>query len=194
MKRLTRFVTHWGLLIHIYLSMAGFALTLLFALTGLTLNHQDFGIGEPVESASTIDVPADVATRAGADVVGPWLKGQLDLRTPLSGYVEDDQQIQATFAAPGHRTVVTIDRMTHSGRVESETRGLLGKLDDLHKGFDSGPVWYWIIDVTAVLLTISALSGMVTLAGLRHRRRMGFLLGGLGLATLAAIYFVLVPQ
>jgi hypothetical protein len=143
---------------------------------------------------SSIEVPADLAVRGGEDVIAPWLKGHLNLRTPLSGYREDDQQIQATFAAPGHRTVVTIDRAAHKGDVESEARGLLGKLDDLHKGFDSGPVWYWIIDLTAVLLTISALSGMMTLAGLRHRRAMGFLLGGLGLVTLAAIYFVAVPQ
>jgi len=194
MKRVTRFVTHWGLLIHIYLSMAGFALTLLFAVTGLTLNHQDFGAGEPVLTTSTVELPADLAARGGEDVVAPWLKGHLDIRTPLSGYREDDQQIQATFAAPGHRTVVTIDRAAHNGQVESETRGLLGKLDDLHKGFDSGPVWYWMIDLTAALLTISALSGMMTLAGLRHRRATGFLLGGLGLVTLGAIYLVFVPQ
>lgn len=194
MKRVVRFVTHWGLLIHIYVSMAGFALTLLFAITGLTLNHQDFGAGEPVMTTSTVDMPADLATRGGADVVGPWLKGHLNLTTPLSDYREDDQQIQATFAAPGHRTVVTIDRAMHSGRVESEMRGMLGKLDDLHKGFDSGPVWYWIIDLTAVLLTVSAVSGMMTLAGLRHRRTMGFLMGGLGLATLAVIYVAFVPQ
>ena len=194
MKRVVRFITHWGLLIHIYVSMAGFALTLLFAITGLTLNHQDFGAGEPVMTTSTVDMPADLASRGGEDVVGPWLKGHLNLRTPVSDYREDDQQIQATFAAPGHRTVVTIDRAMHSGRVESEMRGMLGTLDDLHKGFDSGPVWYWIIDLTAVLLTVSAVSGMMTLAGLRHRRAMGFLMGGLGLATLAAIYFVFVPQ
>jgi uncharacterized protein len=194
MKRLTRLVTHWGLVIHIYLSMAGFALTLLFALTGLTLNHQDFGAGEPVLTTSMVDVPADLSARGGEDVVAPWLKGQMNISMPLSSYRADEQQIQATFAAPGHRTVVTIDRQAHTGQVESETRGLLGKLDDLHKGFDSGPVWYWIIDLTAVLLTISALSGMMTLAGLRHRRATGFLWGGLGLVTLAAIYVVFVPR
>ena len=194
MKRAVRFVTHWGLLLHIYVSMAGFMLTLLFAVTGLTLNHQDFGAGEPALTTASIEVPADMVTRGGEQVVAPWLTGKLNIRTPLSGYREDDQQIQATFAAPGHRTVVTIDRAAHKGQVETEVRGLLGRLDDLHKGFDSGAVWYWVIDVAAVLLTISALTGMMTLVGLRHRRVNGFLLGGLGLVTLAVIYFVFVPQ
>jgi hypothetical protein len=40
MKHIFRVVTHCGLLVHIYVSMAGFTLVLLFAVTGLTLNHQ----------------------------------------------------------------------------------------------------------------------------------------------------------
>jgi len=194
MKRTIRVVTHWGLLFHIYVSMAGFVLTLLFAITGLTLNHQDFGAAEPLVTTSSIEVPAYLTARGGAQVLGPWLKGDLGLTTPLSDYREDDQQIQATFAAPGRRTVVTIDRTERTAQVETETRGLLGKLDDLHKGFDTGPVWYWIIDATAVLLTVSALTGMMTLVGLRQRRAAGFVMGGLGLATLMAIYFVFVPR
>src|SRR5204863_959610 len=47
MKHVLRVVSHWGLLLHIYVSMVGFTLVLLFAVTGLTLNHQDFGFGEP---------------------------------------------------------------------------------------------------------------------------------------------------
>jgi len=194
MKRVIRVVTHWGLLFHIYFSMSGFVLTLLFAVTGLTLNHQDFGAGEPVVTTSSIDVPAELLSRGGETIVAPWLKGKLDLKTPLSDYREDEQQIQATFAAPGHRIVVTIDRSARTAEVENETRGLLGRLDDLHKGFDSGPVWYWVIDISAVLLTISALTGIMTLIGLRHRRVSGFVFGGLGFATLVVIYLVFVPQ
>jgi hypothetical protein len=194
MKRVMRLATHWGLLFHIYVSMAGFVLTLLFAVTGLTLNHQDFGAGEPVVTTASIAVPDALASSGGESVVAPWLKGQLSLKTPLSDYREDEQQIQATFAAPGHRTVVTIDRSAHTAEVETVTRGWLGKLDDLHKGFDSGPVWYWIIDISAVLLTISALTGIITLVGLRNRRVGGFVFGGLGLATLVVIYLVFVPQ
>lgn len=194
MKRLVRLTTHWGLLLHIYFSMAGFVLTLLFAITGLTLNHQDFGFGEPSVRTTQIDVPAELAANGGEQLVAPWLKGNLSLKTPTSEYREDDQQIQVTFAAPGHRTVVTIDRAARTAVVESEARGMLGKLDDLHKGFDSGPVWFWVIDFSALLLTLSALTGIVTLAGLRNRRVTGFASGILGLATLAVIYFMFVPQ
>ena len=194
MKHIIRVIAHWGLLFHIYVSMAGFTLVLLFAITGLTLNHQDFGWSNPEITNSTIMVPAGIVDHPSEEVVGKHLQSSLGLRSPATAYHQDPEQIQVTFAAPGHRTLVTIDRAKHSGDVESEARGLLGKLDDLHKGFDSGRVWYWIIDIAAVLLTISALTGMVTLLSLRARRVSGFILGGLGLATLIVIYLLWVPQ
>jgi len=194
MKHVIRVVSHWGLLLHIYVSMAGFTLVLLFAITGLTLNHQDFGFGEPKIETASIDIPADIVDQASAESMGKYLRSTLAIRSPLTDYRDDPAQIQATFAAPGHRTLVTIDRAERKAEVEKETRGLLGRLDDLHKGFDSGRTWYWIIDISAILRTISSLTGMVTLLALRARRRTGFIVGGLGVAMVLAIYFLAIPQ
>jgi hypothetical protein len=194
MKHVFRVITHWALLIHIYVSMAGFALTLLFAVTGLTLNHQDFGFGDPVLSNSSIDIPRDLLEKPSSDSLGRHAQRALGVSSPLTDYHEDAEQIQLTFAAPGKRTVVTIHRADAKGEVDQETRGALGVLDDLHKGFDSGPAWSWIIDIAAVLLSVSALTGMVTLVALRARRASGFIFGGLGIATLAVIYLLWVPH
>ena len=197
MKHVLRVVSHWGLLLHIYVSMVGFTLVLLFAVTGLTLNHQDFGFGQPKIETSSVDIPANVTDQASKESIGELARTTLGVRSPLTDYHDDPAQIQATFAAPGHRTLVTIDRAAHKAEVEIETRGLLGRLDDLHKGFDSGRTWYWIIDIAAILLTISSLTGMVTLLSLlslRARRRSGFIIGGLGVAMVVSIYFFLIPQ
>src|SRR5678815_4653739 len=176
MKHVIRVVSHWGLLLHIYVSMAGFTLVLLFAVTGLTLNHQDFGWGEPQLKSSVITLPMELLAHPDRTVLGNQLRGALGLRSKITDYREDPDQIQITFAVPGHRTVATIHRADGMADIETETRGLLGKLDDLHKGFDSGPVWYWLIDITAVLLTVSSLTGMITLLSLRARRRSGFII------------------
>jgi len=193
MKHIVRVVAHWGLLLHIYISMAGFVLTLLFAVTGLTLNHQNLG-GEPLLDTTMIDLPAEMVAHPDPTALSRYLKEQLKVSAPLTDYHEDDQQLQITFAAPGHRTVVTVNRADRKADVETVKRGLLGKLNDLHKGFDSGPVWYWIIDASAILLTFSALTGIVTLVSLKSRRTSGFIFGGLGLITLIAIYLLWVPQ
>ena len=194
MKHIVRVVAHWGLLLHIYVSMAGFTLVLLFALTGLTLNHQDFGWSEPKLTTSTLSLPPAALSDANPDELGERLRETLNLHSQVSDYREDDSQIQVTFAVPGRRTLVTIDRAGGKAEIEQEARGLLGRLDDLHKGFDSGPVWFWIIDISAILLTVSSLTGMVTLLSLRARRRSGFIVASLGITMVIVIYFVAVPR
>jgi hypothetical protein len=194
MKHVVRVIGHWGLLLHIYISMAGFTLVLLFAITGITLNHDDFGLSQPKMTKSTIALPAEILEHPDRSALGGRLRDALGVRSPITDYREDPSQIQVTFAAPGRRTVVTINRAERTGDVETETRGLLGKLDDLHKGFDSGPAWYWIIDLTAVLLTLSAVTGMVTLVAFRARRRSGFMVAALGVVSIVALYLIWVPQ
>jgi hypothetical protein len=194
MKHVVRVMGHWGLLLHIYLSMAGFTLVLLFAITGVTLNHEDFGWGQPRITRSTISLPADVLERPEQAALAQHLREMLGVRSPLTDYHADTDQIQLTFAAPGRRTVVTVNRSERMGEVESESRGLVGRLDDLHKGFDSGRLWFWIIDLTALLLTISALTGTVTLLYFRARRRSGFMVAALGVISIVMIYLIWVPR
>jgi hypothetical protein len=174
--------------------MAGFTLVLLFAITGLTLNHEDFGLSLPKMTTSTIVLTADVLEHADRSALGQRLRDILGIHSPVTDYREDPDQIQVTFAAPGHRTVVTVNRIQGRGNVETETRGLLGKLDDLHKGFDSGPAWSWIIDLTALSLTLSAVTGMVTLVSFRARRRSGFVVALLGIVSIVALYLLSVPR
>jgi hypothetical protein len=193
MKHVVRVIGHWGLLLHIYISMVGFTLVLLFAITGLTLNHDDFGLSQPKITKSTIILPAGVVEHPDRLILGQRLRETIGVRSPITDYHEDSDQVQVTFAAPGRRTVVTVDRAKRTGEVETETRGLLGKIDDLHKGFDSGPVWYWIIDLAAILLGLSALTGMVTLVSLRARRRSGFVVAALGVVTIVVLYLIWVP-
>jgi len=193
MKHIFRVITHWGLLIHIYVSMAGFTLVLLFAITGLTLNHQDFGLSNPDITTKTISLPAELLESPDQAAVSSYLQETLGVRSPVTDYREDESEIQVIFAAPGKRTLVTINRSERTGEVEAENRGILGRLDDLHKGFDAGTAWYWIIDFSAILLTVSSLTGMVTLFSLRTRRKSGFIVGAIGVVTVVAVYLVCVP-
>jgi uncharacterized protein len=194
MKHVVRKIAHWGLLVHIYISMAGFTLALLFAVTGLTLNHQDFGWSEPRVVTSTITIDENLVSNPHQAALERFIREKLGIRSPVTDYHEDPDEIQLTFAAPGKRTVVTINRADAQGTVEKEERGFLGKLDDLHKGFDTGRVWYWTIDLAAVLLSVSSLTGMVTLLALRSRRRGGFLVGALGILMVIMLYVIWVPK
>src|SRR5262245_49141166 len=174
MKHAVRLITHWALLSHIYVSMAGFTLALLFGVTGLTLNHQDFGWSDPHIANSEIALDKQLIDAPDQDALQRHLRTQLSIVSPATDYHEDADQIDVTFAAPGARTVVTIDRHDGTAKVERESRGLLGRLGDLHKGFDTGRVWSWTIDLAALLIVVSSFTGMVTLIALRARRKNGF--------------------
>lgn len=194
MRHAVRVIAHWALLAHIYISMAGFTLALLFGVTGLTLNHQDFGFSDPRIVKSAIIVDKNLIDKPDQAELEQCVRQKLGIRSPSTDYHDDPDQIQMTFAVPGARTVVTINRTDGSGEVEKESRGFLGKLGDLHKGFDAGNVWYWTIDVAALLLVISSLTGMVTLVALRARRRTGFAVCALGILTVISIYVLWVPK
>jgi hypothetical protein len=194
MKHVVRVITHWALLAHIYVSMAGFTLALLFGATGLTLNHQDFGLGSPRISTSEIVLDKKLIDDANQAELEESVRQKLAIRAPSTDYHDDADQIAMTFAAPGSRTVVTINRADGRAHVEKESRGILGKLGDLHKGADTGIVWYWTIDIAAVLLVVSSLTGMVTLVALRARRRIGFTVCAAGVLTVLAIYLIWIPK
>jgi uncharacterized protein len=194
MKHVIRTTAHWALLIHIYVSMAGFTLAILFGATGLALNHQDFGLSDPRTTNAEIAVDRNLLDNLDQAVLERRLCQQLGIQSPSTDYHEDPDQIQMTFAVPGGRTVVTINRQSGRTEVEKETRGFLGRLGDLHKGFDTGKVWYWTIDVAAMLIVISSFTGIVTLLALRARRRTGFTVGALGVLTVLAIYVIWVPR
>src|SRR6516165_5134479 len=146
MRHVVRVVAHWALLAHIYVSAAGFTLALLFGVTGLTLNHQDFGFSQPRTSTSEITLDKHIVHNADQASLERTVREQLGIRSPSTDYHDDPDQIQMTFASPGARTVITINRADGTGQVEKESRGLLGKLGDLHKGYDTGNVWSWTID------------------------------------------------
>jgi len=194
MKHVVRVIAHWALLAHIYISMAGFTLALLFGATGLTLNHQDFGLSDPRVVTSAIILDKNLVDNPDQPTIEKCLRQELGIRAPSTDYHDDPDQIQITFAAPGTHTVVTINRADGKATVEKESRGFLGTLGDLHKGFDTGKVWYWTIDVAAVLLVVSSLTGMMTLVALRARRRSGFMIGALGVLTVIALYVIWVPK
>jgi hypothetical protein len=193
-KHVLRVITHWALLAHIYVSMAGFTLALLFGVTGLTLNHQDFGFSEPQITKSEITLDEELVKSDDQTALEKCVRQTLGLKWPSTDYHADPDQIQITFAAPGGRTLVTIDRTNGRAEVEKETRGFMGKLGDLHKGFDAGKVWYWTIDVAALFLIVSSLTGMITLVALRARRRTGFAICALSVLSVLAIYVIYVPK
>jgi hypothetical protein len=181
--------------LHIYLSMIAFGVTMLFAVTGLTLNHADwFESGEPTVRSLAGELPQPLL---GGEVdklaVAEHLRHEHRLKGMVTEFEVDEQELFVFYKGPGYSAEVVVDRQAGSYRVEEARRSVMAILDDLHKGHDCGPVWSLVIDVSAVLLTLLSITGIWLLFYLKKRRRSGLVLGFVGgmVATMCYVFGVM---
>ena len=179
--------------LHIYLSMLSFALVFFFAVTGLTLNHADrFGDQTRTQrekgsmDLSWVKEP-DTLNIAKLQIV-EYLRNKYGIRAALSDFRIDDSQIGVSFKGPGFAADAFIDRATGAYDLTRTSAGFVGIINDLHKGRDTGKVWSVLIDVSAVLLTLVSLTGMLLLLFLKKRRISVLLVAALGLLVAYIVY------
>lgn len=190
-RRLPRFV-RW---LHTYLSLFGFAATLLFAVTGLTLNHADwFEAAEPtVRSLQGELAPALLRGPLDKLALAEELRARHDLRGRVSDFQADDEQVLIVWKGPAYSADVTITRADGRYAAEESRKGFVALIDDLHKGRDSGAGWSLVIDVAAVVLIVISATGLWLLWFVRKRRRSGLWTTTVGAIALWLLYLLTVP-
>jgi hypothetical protein len=194
--------------LHIYLSMFGLAAVLFFSVTGITLNHPHwFGASAEwsTEAEGRVDVrwvkpvsaapgdPADAAAQVSRLEVVEYLRKTHGVRGALATFTADDRECVVTFKGPGYSADAFIDRETGRYRLSETRRGVVAVINDLHKGRDSGQAWSVLIDLSAVLLTLASLSGLVLLFYIKRRRVPGLFTALVGTVAVAAAAYFLVP-
>jgi hypothetical protein len=187
--------TRW---LHIYGSMMSLSLVLFFAVTGITLNHQDWFAGQVVTVTrhGTVDTSWLATTDAnGVDKlrVVEYLRSAGGVRGALADFRIDDRQCDVAFKGPGYEASAIIDRSTGQFDVTESRMGFVALVNDLHKGRDSGGVWSVAIDVSAAILVFISLTGLVLLYFVHKYRLAGVILAGVGALVSYIIYLVWVP-
>lgn len=180
--------------LHIYLSMGSFAILFFFAVTGVTLNHTDWFDGEQsVRQLKGELKPEWVRPEVRKFEIAEHLRNTHGLRNSITDFRVDDAQASVSFKGPGYSADAFIDRA--SGRYEiTETRmGFVAVLNDLHKGRDTGKVWSKVIDISAILMILVSLSGMVLIFFLHKRLVSGLMIALVGLLISCALYRFWVP-
>ena len=177
---------------------------LLFAATGLTLNH-----------AARIEAHPRVVDRK-ATLPGPLLGAQAPaqgekkhdapLPPPLADWVADalqvdvhgraaewsSDEIYVSMPRPGGEAWVRIDRESGEAEFEDTDRGWISYFNDLHKGRNAGTAWSWFIDAFAVACLVFTLTGLVILKMHAGNRPGTWPLVGLGVVVplLLALLFI----
>lgn len=190
---------HW---ISAALCLAGL---LLFAITGITLNHATWIASTPQVTTTTLELPAELLTAArsaAADSPDPaapvpqdltrWLADHLDVRLAQRQVEWSAQEIYVSLPRPGGDAWLAID--LDSGEVTHEltNRGWISYLNDLHKGRNTGGQWSLFIDLFALATLVFAATGLLLLKMHAGHRPGTWPLVGLGVVVplLIALLFI----
>lgn len=181
---------HW---ISSALSLVGM---LLFAVTGITLNHAGQIESKPVVTSTKVALPAPLQTqlqslvsgerepKAGTPLpadVARWLESELPVRLQERDIEWSPDEVYVSLPRPGGDAWLRID--LSGGQVEHEVtdRGWISWLNDLHKGRHTGVLWSWFIDVFALACLVFCISGLLILKHHAAQRPSAWPLVGLGL-------------
>jgi uncharacterized protein len=163
---------------------------LLFAVTGITLNHASSIEADPVVITEERQLPAELLTLlesqagdAGAAVPEPvagWLEEQLDIT--LSGRAPEwsVDELYVPLPRPGGDGWVSVDLASGEVLFEDTDRGWIAYLNDLHKARDTGTAWSWFIDIFAAACVIFSLTGFLLLQLHASKRRSTWPIVGAG--------------
>jgi len=173
-------------LIHIYTSTLLFGLLVFFCVTGITLNHRWYGHEDSV-SIQEIDLSEDLIVDWKISGIKDWYPDiseisnfiRVNYELPQAHSVDIDKEvgeILLDYKVPAGFATVTIVAPERLMIIEREKGSTIGVLNDLHKGRHSGQFWFWLIDLSAVLMTIFGITGMIILFQGKKNRCSGLIL------------------
>ncbi len=180
---------------------------LLFAFTGITLNHagQIRSASEVVERqvilpSGLLQQLTSGSGERGSSARGEalpreirhWLEAELDVSLGGRRAEWSDYEIYVGMPRPGGDAWLSIDRETGEVLFEDADRGLIAYINDLHKGRNTGTVWMWFLDIFSVAAILFCLTGLGLLLVHARRRPMTWpvVLSGIALPVLLALVFV----
>lgn len=183
---------------------------LLFAFTGITLNHAaDIG-ARPQVTQRQAQLPPELLLALGKEgdvgataqdkdkdaplppAVRAWLNQALALDLPPTPAEWSAEEVYLSLPRPGGDAWLRIARDSGDVEYELTDRGWISWLNDLHKGRHTGWAWKWFIDVFSVACLLFSITGLLILKFHAAHRPSTWPLVGLGLIAplLLLILFV----
>jgi len=185
-------------------SAVALVVMMLFAATGLTLNHAGQVEAQPVVVDRKAQLPpalraAHAPQAADANRHEPlpadladWVASALKVDVRGRPAEWSAAELYVALPRPGGDAWVRIDRASGQAELEDTDRGWISWLNDLHKGRNAGTAWSWFIDAFAVACLVFTLTGLVLLKMHAGNRPGTWPLVGLGvvLPVLLVLLFI----
>lgn len=174
---------------------------LLFAITGITLNHAAEIEAKPVVTTREATLPepliASLATNEDPaaplpDAVAVYIKDQISISVAGRPAEWSEDEVYVGLPRPGGDAFLTVGRADGAVFYERTDRGWISYLNDLHKGRNTGTAWSWFLDIFALACVVFSLTGLALLYMYARGRKSTWPLVGAGLAIpmLIAIVFI----
>ncbi len=165
---------------------------LLFAITGITLNHAAQIPATPVVTTVEAEIPEQFLQSLHASELvddeaplpvelSEWLYEHHNIYSANKNAEWSDEEIYLSLPRPGGDAWLNIDLTTGAFEYELTERGWISYLNDLHKGRNTGTAWSWFIDMFAVACIIFCITGLLLLKRYAGGRPTTWPLVGLGL-------------
>lgn len=173
---------------------------LLFAVTGITLNHAAQIEAQPDIVERQARLPASLqkkllATQPSeglpAELEG-WLESELKLELAGREAEWSDGELYVALPRPGGDAWLSLDLNSGELLFEATDRGWIAYLNDLHKGRNTGGAWGWFIDIFAGVCVLFSITGLLLLQRHASGRPTTWPLVGAGLVIplLLALLFI----
>ena len=95
-----------------------------------------------------------------------------------------------SYRGPGYSADVIFDTAGSTYEITTDQQGWVGVMNDLHKGRDTTGSWKWVIDVSAGLLVLVSVTGLVMQFFLAKRRRSALIIAGVGTIVGAVLIYL----
>jgi uncharacterized protein len=191
MAKWTGFIS-FSRIAHTYLTMFGLLGMSFFAFTGVILNHAHwFGLDQVHVRRVQGTLPPGELHPPDKLAIVETLRSRFGAAGKLDAMEIDDSRITVVFLQPGRRSEAVITVENGSLEMVNETTGLAGIVSDLHKGASTGDWWKLIIDLTAGVLALALLTGLIVWASVRKRRVWGILAVAAGIGIWFSCYLLL---
>jgi len=186
---------HW---ISAAMSLVGM---LLFAITGITLNHAGQIEAQPRVVQVEDTLPASLLQALPARTEGSaalpasiadWLRDEHGIVAGGRAAEWSEDEVYLSMPGPGRDAWLSIQRADGTLEYERSDRGAIAWLNDLHKGRNTGAAWSWFIDVFAAACVVFTVTGLFLLQLHARQRRATWPLVALGLLVplLLALLFI----
>jgi len=199
-----KYLYAWCRALHIYLSTALFTLLIFFCISGFLLNHLALLSKDKSTGKQIGRIPQQLITEFSEDSPSQAKilfslqiyfseKYQLKQLSQVE-WDEEMQELLLDYPVPAGFALVIINLENYQFVIEHQQNDIVNIINDLHKGRHAGQVWSLLIDISAILITLFSLTGLIILFQNKKKRFLGAWLTVLGTGTPCLIYWFFVPR